>query len=39
VYSDEKNYESLHPYTTLTPELATLSRGPLSAASLLLCLA
>ena len=27
VYDDEKNYESLHPYTTLTPELATLSQG------------
>ena len=27
VYSDEKNYQSLHPYTALTPELITLSQG------------
>ena len=27
VYSDEKNYQTLHPYTALTPELITLSEG------------
>jgi hypothetical protein len=27
VYSDEKNYESLHPYTALSPELVSLSQG------------
>ena len=27
VYTDEKNYQSLHPYTALTPELVTLSQG------------